>query len=374
SRAWRGSLRTSSRTSGVRDEATQPAIPVEAGKRRPTRNCSSSLATAAKTSSFASSSRRRIDEALAPKIDRATSTIARRSLPNVSSAGSTPAATAARSLSSLIPRHVVRRQVEHRLQLERPKAGMLAEDQRGDTRDARRGEAVARRADRRASDPGDVDVDAAREELDGRIRVGVVDERVGLLVAAHGDDRREAPRERLDGHVVRGCDQHGATKVRAVGDLAQQVAELLLGGREAHVDHVEAFLDGPPKPGEKRLPGAREVRTEDAHGVDLGIRRERAYDAGAGGAVAAEVALFVGTGDRLAFLVDRHGDRSRELADGRMPRLDAAVEPAYAHSRSTRSGSGLTSAMPSAASGRSDHAGRGPVLESSWATTDIRPM
>ena len=76
-------------------EATQPAIPVDDGKRWPTRNCSCSLATAAKTSSSASSSSRKIDEPCAPKIARATSTIDRRSRVKSSSEAITPAATAA---------------------------------------------------------------------------------------------------------------------------------------------------------------------------------------------------------------------------------------------------------------------------------------
>jgi hypothetical protein len=54
-------------------------MPVEDGIRLPTRCCSSSPATAAKTSSSVSSSSRKTDEAFAPKIARATSTTERSS-------------------------------------------------------------------------------------------------------------------------------------------------------------------------------------------------------------------------------------------------------------------------------------------------------
>ena len=64
-------------TSGVRVASTQPAIPVPAGKRVPRSVSSPSPTTASKTSSSVSASSRRIDDALAPKIERATSTIAR---------------------------------------------------------------------------------------------------------------------------------------------------------------------------------------------------------------------------------------------------------------------------------------------------------
>ena len=63
-------------TSGVRVASTQPAIPVPAGKRVPRSVSSPSPTTASKTSSSVSSSSRRIDDAVAPKIERATSTIA----------------------------------------------------------------------------------------------------------------------------------------------------------------------------------------------------------------------------------------------------------------------------------------------------------
>src|SRR5262245_40479800 len=100
-----------------------------------------------------------IEEPLAPKIDRATSTIARSRRPKLSSAGSTPAATIACRRSSAIGRdHVVGGQVQDGLQLERGQTWMLAENEGGDGRDARGGEAVAGRADRAAPHPGHLDV------------------------------------------------------------------------------------------------------------------------------------------------------------------------------------------------------------------------
>ena len=53
---------------------------------------------------------------------------------------------------------------------------MLAENQRRDPGDARRREAVAGRRHRLAAEPRNVDVDAAREELDRRVGVRVVEE------------------------------------------------------------------------------------------------------------------------------------------------------------------------------------------------------
>src|SRR4051812_29423893 len=159
SRAKRGSDWTSSSINGVRDDATQPAMPVDDERRRPTRNCSSSPATAAKTSSSASSSSRKIDDALAPKIARATSTTDRSRRANSSSEPRSPDATAARKRSSAIRLHVRRGEMQHGLQLERRQVRMLAEDERDDAGDARRREAVARRADRPAAEPRDVDVE-----------------------------------------------------------------------------------------------------------------------------------------------------------------------------------------------------------------------
>ena len=64
--------------------------------------------TASKTSSSVSSSRSRIDDAFAPKIERATSTIAERSARNDSSEPTTPAATAARRSGWSVMSHLRR--------------------------------------------------------------------------------------------------------------------------------------------------------------------------------------------------------------------------------------------------------------------------
>ena len=107
-RDQRGSLWTSSMTRGVRVASTQPAIPVPAGKRVPSSVSSPSPTTASKTSSSVSGSSSRIDEARAPKIDRATSTMAARSARKESSEPTTPAATAARRSGRSVMSHPLR--------------------------------------------------------------------------------------------------------------------------------------------------------------------------------------------------------------------------------------------------------------------------
>ena len=136
--------------------------------------------------------------------------------------------------------------------------------------------------------------------------------------------------------------------------------ELALGGREAHVDHVEALLDGPAETAEQRGPAAREAGAEHADARDLAARRERANDPGARRSVAAEVALFVLRDLDLVALEHRDCDRLLHLPDERMAPLDAAVEdadadvlavePPHAHSRVScaghSSGSWRSSARP----------------------------
>ena len=85
------------------------------------------------------------------------------------------------------PPTLVGGQIEHVLELERRQLGMRAEHQRADTRDVRRGEAVARDPQLAAVEPRDVDPDAAGEELDRRLGVVVVGERIGAL---RGSPRR----------------------------------------------------------------------------------------------------------------------------------------------------------------------------------------
>ena len=101
-RAWRGSAVTSSSTSGWRVTSTHPAIPAEDGKRIPTRFSWPSPETASSTSSPASSSSRKIEDARASKIARATSTIDCSSALCDSSDASDPAAAAARSVSASV--------------------------------------------------------------------------------------------------------------------------------------------------------------------------------------------------------------------------------------------------------------------------------
>src|SRR5438132_4414719 len=330
SREKRGSSPRSSITSGCRVTSTQPAMPVLEGKRFPISVPEPSPATASNTSSSASSSRRNTDDAFAPKIARAVSTTDCSSVRNDSSAPSTPAATAARSSSLTAAAYVRRDEVEDILELKRDQLAMLGHDQRADPGDVRGREAVARAAQRLAAEPRDVDLEPAREELDGRRRVVVVRQRVVLLVASDGDHRGEAPREALDRHVVRGRDEHRASKIRRVGQLVQRLRELPLRRREAHVDHVEALLDGPLEAREQDRAAAGEPGAEHADARQLAVGRERADDPGAGGAVAAQVSLRV----RLhADLVTVAPDRPRVLhvAHNRVRPLDPAVEDPDAH-------------------------------------------
>src|SRR4029077_18545380 len=149
-------------------------------------------------------SSRKIDDAFARKIARATSTVALSSSRCPSSAPSTPAATAAcRSLMA----DVRRCEVEDALHLERSELGMLREDERTQTADVGRREAVAGAAQGAAAEPRDVELETASKELHRRRRVRVERERVGVFVAADGDDACESPRKALHRHVVRRCDE-----------------------------------------------------------------------------------------------------------------------------------------------------------------------
>src|SRR4029079_17820158 len=208
--------------------------------------------------------------------------------------------------------------------------GVLREPERADAAHVLRREAVPGGEDRAAAEPRDLDPDAAGEELDRRRRVVEEGHRVGLLVAPHGDDRREAPRVALDRHVVRRRDEDGVVEVRAVGELVQQLRELALRRREAHVDHVEALLDGPAQAGQQHRAAALEAGPEHARAEEAALRRELPDDPGAGGAVAAEVALAILLDLELAVLEPVARDRAVDLADARMSRLDAAVEDADA--------------------------------------------
>src|SRR5215211_3302239 len=305
-------------TSGWRVETTQPAIPVPDGIRIPTRCSSPSPETASKTSSSVFSSSRKIDDALAEKIPRAVSTIDCSSARCASSAPMTPAATAARRSELAIgTSHVPRGQVEHALELERRQLRVLREDERTDAGHVRRSEAIPGAAQRRAAEPGDVDVDAAREELHRRIRV--VEELLALveLVAADRDDGRELPRIALDRHVVRRRHEHGALEVGAVREVVQDGGEVALGRGEAHVDEVVPLLDRPAEARQQDLAAAGVAGAEHAHAVKLAVGGERADDPGTGGPVPAQVALGVLLDGRVPLGVDRDGVGPLQFADER---------------------------------------------------------
>src|SRR5207253_11153254 len=102
--------------------------------------------------------------------------------------------------------------------------------------------------------------------------------------------------------------------------------ELSLRRREAHVDHVEALLDGPAQSREQNRSGTGEPGAEHTDAVELAFGREPVDDARAGRAVSAEIPFLVRADDRLAVLADRHRDRVCDRADLRMIRLDPAVE------------------------------------------------
>ena len=216
---------------------------------------------------------------------------------------------------------------------------MLAQDERAQPGHVRGREAVAGAAQRPASEPGDVDVEAPREELDRRVRVGVEGEGIVELVAADRDDAREAPREALDRHVVRRGDEHVPLEVRGVGERVKLVDVLLLRRRQAHVDDVEALGDRPLEPGDHHRSAARIAGSQDADADELALRSERSDDPGACGPVAAEVAGVV-VGDRDLVAVARDRDRALHDAHQRMVELDPAVEHADARAGAGRAAEG----------------------------------
>ena len=129
---------------------------------------------------------------------------------------------------------------------------------------------------------------------------------------------------------MRRRDEDGVVEVRLVGQLVQQLGELPLRRREAHVDHVEALLDRPAQALEQHRAAALEAGAEHARAVEVALGREAADDPGAGGAVAAEVAFGVVHALDLVVLAAVEGDRALDLADLRVARLDPAVEDADA--------------------------------------------
>ena len=87
--------------------------------------------------------------------------------------------------------------------------------------------------------------------------------------------------------------------------------------REAHVDHLEVLLDRPAKAAEQGHAAAGEAGAEHSDAEEAALRRQRADDPGAGGAVAAEVALGV-VDDRHFVFLDLDCDRSVDAVHERM--------------------------------------------------------
>ena len=239
SREKRGSCSRSSTTSGWRVTSANPAIPVLDGKRVPMRSPSPSPETASKTSSSAllveQEDRRRLGAEDRPRdVDDRLEQLAVGLLVATEHPGG--GLLRAESLRHACALRVRRRQVEHALQLEGRQLRVLREDERRDAGDVRCGEAVAGAAERAAAGPRDVDVDAAREELDRRVGVRVPHEWIALLVAADRDHRREPPGVAVHGHVVRGGDEDRPVEVGDVGELVELLGEPALRRREAQVD------------------------------------------------------------------------------------------------------------------------------------------
>src|SRR5207244_2507071 len=167
----------------------------------------------------------------------------------------------------------------------------LGHDDGTDRRDVRSREAVPTRADRAAAEPRDLDADAAGEELDRRRGVVEEGERVRLLMAPDGDHGGEAPGIALDRHVVSGGYENGAAEVGAVRQLVQELRELALRRREAHVDDVEALPDRPAQAPYHKRAAALEAGAEHADAEEAGLGRDGSNDSGAGGPVAAEISF-----------------------------------------------------------------------------------
>ena len=199
--------------------------------------------------------------------------------------------------------------MQHRLQLKRRQAGVLAEDQRGDARRCtawrsccpkpgswcRRARRRRRRRRARRTRPAGRDWRSRRASRPprgcprrSRTRSATGNDSTGMLWAAATSTVRR--------------------KYAVSASSCRMIAELPLGRREAHVDHVVALLDRPAQPGEQDLPGALESGAEHPHRVDLHLRGDRADDACARGSVPAQVSLGVLVGDGPALLVERDHD------------------------------------------------------------------
>jgi hypothetical protein len=134
---------------------------------------------------------------------------------------------------------------------------------------------------------------------------------------------------------VRGRHDHRAPEVRAVGEIVERLGEAPLRRREAHVDHVEALLDGVLETGEDEVAAAGGARAEHADAVQLARRGKRSHDAGAGRPVSADVPQLVGDDrDSAVRRLDRHR-RSKRRHQGVIA-VDAAVEDADADALACR--------------------------------------
>ena len=124
-------------------------------------------------------------------------------------------------------------------------------------------------------EPGHVDVDAAREELDRRRGVRVEGERVRALVAAHGDHGREAPGVTLD----RACCAR-TPRARCGWKYAVSASSWSTSTKRFFVvDRLmlttsKPLLDRVPQPGEDQLAAPVYAVAEHAHAVDLAVGRQ----------------------------------------------------------------------------------------------------
>ena len=124
-------------------------------------------------------------------------------------------------------------------------------------------------------------------------------------------------------------------EVGSIGEVVQSERELTLARREAHVDDAVPFLDRPTEAGEQDVARARRVRPEHTDACELDPRRQRAHDAGAGGAVTARVALAVLLDGDLV-LAPGDDDRPIDPSHERMAGLDAGVDDGDTHARARR--------------------------------------
>ncbi len=180
--------------------------------------------------------------------------------------------------------------------------GCFREQPRDETRDVRRGEAVAGGLDPAAVLPRHAHVDASRAELDRRLRV--VEVGLGRLAVVRRDrDQRGVERGvARHRHVVRRCDEHDVPEVRLVDELVERGEEVALRRPEAEVADVHPVVDHPAQArGEDVAPSAQ-PRPERLDAVQLAVGREAADDPGARRAVPEVVRVRLGVEDDLSVL------------------------------------------------------------------------